>query len=538
MTETIELPHKLEDCHQLIQSLYLKNEELSIKVEELSGKLRLAMKKMYGQKSEQFKYLEKELEAKIQAFQENKGLLQLELFDDILSGFNELQKEIENSEKKKEPAEPQLNNEKKARISKKDRLENYDHLERETRHYGNEIEACPDCGSHSLENMGSESVQKLAIKKPEIIRIEEVTHKCKCQECGKIHRGEKPVQPIERCLADASLLTDICHKRFSLFLPYYRLHKDYLSMGVEISEANMCNWLNRLSEDVFKVLYDAHKKDLLSNSVIYCDETVFKELAKGRCKQKYIWGYSDPSGKDVIFEYSNRSRDNPTNFLQDFKNGFLVTDKYTGYDEICKKNQLDRAYCWLHGRRKFTDILGSSKGDEEHFKWLNPIVERIDSVLNLDRKIRDGSEGEILLRRKNEVEPLVLEFFELIDKLKIQLQLAPKNSLKKAIDYFLKHKEEFKTFLKDSRIQPTNNTSEGNLRFFTIGRKNWTFAATARGGRTAATLCSFVASAKKHGLNVRKYLAYVIENLPKAKMSEVKSFLPKNCLQFKVKQKK
>jgi len=38
-----------------------------------------------------------------------------------------------------------------------------------------------------------------------------------------------------------------------------------------------------------------------------------------------------------------------------------------------------------------------------------------------------------------------------------------------------------------------------------------------------------------HHLNTIDYLNHIIQNLPNAKMSEVASFLPQNCLQFQAK---
>jgi len=104
-----------------------------------------------------------------------------------------------------------------------------------------------------------------------------------------------------------------------------------------------------------------------------------------------------------------------------------------------------------------------------------------------------------------------------------------------AIEYLLKDPEEFKTFLLHPDIEPTNNISERNIRFITIGRNNWLFAGSERGGRTTAIVSSIVASARAHNLNTIDYLNHIIQNLPNAKMSEVVNFLPQNCLQFQAK---
>src|SRR5262245_46723540 len=59
----------------------------------------------------------------------------------------------------------------------------------------------------------------------------------------------------------------------------------------------------------------------------------------------------------------------------------------------------------------------------------------------------------------------------------------------------------------------TNNVSERSPRAQAIGRKNYMFVGSDRGGRTAATLYSFVASCKRHQVDPFAYLKDVLERL-------------------------
>ena len=111
----------------------------------------------------------------------------------------------------------------------------------------------------------------------------------------------------------------------------------------------------------------------------------------------------------------------------------------------------------------------------------------------------------------------------------------PKN-LQNAIDYFLKYPVEFRAFLLHPEIEPTNNYSEQIVRHITIGRNNWLFTGSERGGNTTAISTTVISNAKAHGLDPRTYLTYLIKELPKAKQSEIHKFLPHNCPQFKADQ--
>ena len=146
-----------------------------------------------------------------------------------------------------------------------------------------------------------------------------------------------------------------------------------------------------------------------------------------------------------VFDYSSRSRENPNAFLADFKNGYLITDQYSGYNEVCKKNNLTRGYCWAHGRRKFYEIIVGSD-DPNDLKEVKYIIMLIDEMLAIDKQIRQGDYDKILDLRKEKVEPLIDVIYKNLELMRSSNPLMPKN-LQNAIDYFLKYPAEFKAFL-------------------------------------------------------------------------------------------
>lgn len=527
MNNPVELPKDVDSCHEMIQTLM-------IVVEELKGKLKLANHKLYGQSSEQLKFLELEIQAKIEEIKKSKGKIQLDLFTDLLASLDQATQKsdeetatIIDKEKQADSTEEATTEKKKYKTS----LSNIEHLPKEMCHHGEGIKECPSCQGCNLAEYAPEITKEIEIIPAQLIIKEHHTHKFICNDCHTITRGNKPLSPIPKCMAGPDLLAHIASSRFDYYMTYYRLNREFKNYGFDISEANLCNWMGAISEDIFYRLYLEIKKDVLSGKVVYCDETVMQELAKGGCKIKYIWGYTSPHTKNMVFDYSSRHRDNPSNFLKDFINGFLVTDKYAGYDEICKKNNLTRAYCWLHARRKFHEILKICD-DPNSLPDIKQIIEKIDEMLHVDKQIREGPHDDILISREKEVRPLIENIFEKVEVMTKLDQLLPK-SIQKASDYLLKHTEEFRTFLKHPLIQPTNNISERNIRFITIGRKNWMFAGSDRGGKTTAIISSIVASARAHNLNVKQYLSHIIKTLPNAKISEVIRYLPQNCTQFK-----
>ena len=71
-----------------------------------------------------------------------------------------------------------------------------------------------------------------------------------------------------------------------------------------------------------------------------------------------------------------------------------------------------------------------------------------------------------------------------------------------------------------------NNHVERQIRPIAIGRNNWLFAGSLRGGERAAAVMSLVHSARLNGLDPLAYLTDVLERLPTHKMSAIGELLP------------
>ena len=64
------------------------------------------------------------------------------------------------------------------------------------------------------------------------------------------------------------------------------------------------------------------------------------------------------------------------------------------------------------------------------------------------------------------------------------------------------------------------------LRAQAIGRRNWTFLGSDRGGRTAAVLYSFTGTCKHHDIDPFAYLQDILGRLPAQPMDRLRDLLP------------
>jgi transposase len=66
------------------------------------------------------------------------------------------------------------------------------------------------------------------------------------------------------------------------------------------------------------------------------------------------------------------------------------------------------------------------------------------------------------------------------------------------------------------------------LRAQAIGRRNWTFLGSDRGGRTAAVLYSFTGTCKHHNINPFAYFIDILRRLPSQPAGQLDELLPDN----------
>ena len=76
------------------------------------------------------------------------------------------------------------------------------------------------------------------------------------------------------------------------------------------------------------------------------------------------------------------------------------------------------------------------------------------------------------------------------------------------------------------KLSIDNNLAERMLRAQALGRKNYTFLGSDRGGRTAAVLYSFTGTCKHLGIDPFAYLRDVLGRLPAQPADQLDELLP------------
>lgn len=181
-----------------------------------------------------------------------------------------------------------------------------------------------------------------------------------------------------------------------------------------------------------------------------------------------------------------------------------------GYDNL---PGIRRCCCWAHLRRYFVEAV--PKGKE--LDYSTPVAQEVQYCNKLFKYERLSREkGHTSDQRKEyrlQKEKPVLDAFWAWASSQV-----PEKGIRfeKAVNYAQNHKEQFMIYLEDGRC----SLSENSIRPFTVGRKNWLFSDTPKGAEASVTVYTMVEMARAHGLNIYKYLKYLLERLPGTKMAD------------------
>ena len=93
-------------------------------------------------------------------------------------------------------------------------------------------------------------------------------------------------------------------------------------------------------------------------------------------------------------------------------------------------------------------------------------------------------------------------------------KLSQKSDTTAAVKYALGRWEALTRYAEDGGLEIDNNAAERALRAVALGRKNYLFAGSDRGGERAATLYSLIGTAKLNNLDPESYLRDVLSRLP------------------------
>ena len=198
-----------------------------------------------------------------------------------------------------------------------------------------------------------------------------------------------------------------------------------------------------------------------------------------------------PPGRPVVvFDYdASRGGQVPVRLLHDYR-GYVMTDGYSGYNELMRTDGIDQLICWAHVRRRFVEAV--------------------------------------------KVQPKGIHSVPALAALRVWLDktlpgVTPKSALGTALSYLRDYWPRLTRYTERGDLPIDNNRAENAIRPFVIGRKAWLFSDTVAGTNASAVIYSVLETAKANGVEPYTWLRRVLRDLPAAKtVDDVEALLPWN----------
>jgi len=390
--------------------------------------------------------------------------------------------------------------------------------------------ACPCCGG-VLHKLGEDVTETLELIPRQWKVIQHVREKFSCRSCETISQPPAPFHPIARGRAGPGLLAHVLFAKYGLHLPLNRQSVTYAREGIDLDVSTLADWVGA-SAATLMPLVELIRTHVFAAERIHADETTVPVQAKGKTRTSRLWTYvrdDNPFGGSnppaAAFFYSpDRGGKHPEEHLASYA-GLMQADAYSGfnrlYDPSRKPGPIIEASCWAHARRKFFDLARISKA---------PIavdaVDRVDALFAIEREINGAAPHERRRVRNERSRPLVIALESWLREQRRKLSAS--NQVAKAIQYSLNRWTALTRFLDDGRLCMSNNAAERALRCVAVGRKNWTFAGSDRGGCRAAAIYTLVETAKLNDIDPQAWLADVLARLPGHPAKRIHELLPWN----------
>jgi len=383
--------------------------------------------------------------------------------------------------------------------------------------------ACPCCGIERKQ-IGTDESWQVEYLPGHFERIHHIRKKYACQSCEsngnnpRMETAAKPETAIDKGMAGPGLLAYIVTSKFADYLPLYRLEDIFQRQGFEISRATQSVWCGDIA-DLAEPLWELMAERVRASHVVATDDTIMPMLSKGRTTNARMWVYVGDDGYPYnVFDFTlNRGRDGPKYFLKDYRQ-VLLADAYGGYNGVVAGNEITRAGCWAHMKRKVIDAEKSAP------EIAREAVERVRALYAVERQCKDASVEERLKLRQQQSALLLAQLRERL--LTWKEQLLPKHPMAEAINYALGQWVELNVFCSDGAVSIDNNVSEREMKRVVLNRKNSLFVGNPRGGRTAAILASLTSTCRRHDIDPQLYLTQLLTNLSQVRRSELPNWLP------------
>jgi len=368
-----------------------------------------------------------------------------------------------------------------------------DHIDQVRDYYP---DTCPTCQT-TLETVRQDAcavqtqyVWDLPVVRPDITAHH--YHTVCCPSCGELVTADRPAQVPPgafgpRTAAAVTLLHGDYHLSDRM-LP--RLLQDFFGLPLSLGSVVA---LQQEGSAALAPVYDAIHLAVQQQDRCNIDETSWREAGKRR----WLWTMVTAIAS---FFYVATSRNGPAlrHLLGEAYTGIVGSDRHRPYLKlVAGRHQL----CWSHLIRNFQALI--DRGGREGV-WGTDFLALSRLVFRLWHLFREGTIDRETLQAA--MAPLQAAFHALLSQGARRCD-APEGMCQE----LLAHEEALWTFVREERVEPTNNAAEQALRPAVIWRKSCFGAHSSDGNRFVERILTVSATCRKQQRHLLTFVTEAIE---------------------------
>jgi transposase len=342
-------------------------------------------------------------------------------------------------------------------------------------------------------------------------------------ETTRIVTAPMPPQVFPRAIAAVSLIAHIAVDKYCDGLPLHRQEERFARLGVPLDRGTMSRYMEHGGATLGATVVQAMREEAMRTAFcISTDATgVLVQPLPGNKKRQpcrrahYFVLIADRD--HVFFEYTPKETSAVVSEMFKGFSGYVQADAKSVYDILFRPppsdddaaDLVERAEvgCLGHARRKLWEatIAKSAVAREG--------LARLGRIFTLERRWKHCPPVERKALRDQHARPHLVDFFAWAEVQYARVK-DQRGLLRSALGYCVRHKDALMRYLEDGRLEPTNNSSERELRRIAVGRHAWLFVGSDDHGAAAGHWFTLVASARLHRLDPEAYLRDVLRVLP------------------------
>jgi transposase len=360
---------------------------------------------------------------------------------------------------------------------------------------------CPTC-KRPTKTVGFKTTERLTVEPCKFVVEQHQVETCACGKChAYIVTAEKPEEVVPRGVLGNELLVQALVDHYDNAVPWERMEQTARQQDVPLS-ANILAASVGTAIDRFEPVVEHIKENALASSFTALDATSIKVLDEDHplgIRTGSMW-LIEGEHQYAYFVFAKAAE---AHHIDDLLRGRTLASVMC--DGSPTNNCVERAGglrggCNAHARRGLVKALRLD--DARAVRGLDLFAKLFH--VDAESKRLGDSIAERFARRQTESVAIVEELKAWKDTMRDEVE--PKSELGQALGYIHRQWSRLTAFLRDPRMDLTNNEVERDLRRWVLNRKTWMLVGHDTSARRAADALTLLTTCRKMGVEPRRYL--------------------------------